>query len=182
MDHVDLAVANWNRDRITVLLGKGDGTFEEGVLNYQSKDFPVDVALADLDGDGFLDIVALNEDIPGVFNKGNVSIFSLRLLSPTYGATVSGLPTFKWTPGTYDKYLVYSKFFYSIDIEVGPFTYTFKLYFPILFWMEDNSGEMDAEWWDYLDTSLSHYWRILGYNVTTENFDITETWSFKKAP
>lgn len=178
--HPDLAVANRGRDRITVFLGSGDGVFEEGVLNYQSMTWPVDVALADLDGDGFLDIVVANQDTP-VFH-GNVSIFTLRLLSPTDGATISGPSTFKWTPGAYDDYLVYSKFFYSIDIEVGPFTYTFKFYFPIIFWLEDNSGEMPAEWLDLLDTSLSHYWRILGYNVTTENFDITETWSFKKAP
>jgi hypothetical protein len=42
---------------VGVLLGKGDGTFADKV-DYPSGEYPYGVALADLDGDGKLDIVA----------------------------------------------------------------------------------------------------------------------------
>jgi dienelactone hydrolase len=55
---LDLAVANQGSDNVSVLLGNGDGTFRT-VVNYSTGpgSFPRSVAVADLNGDGKLDLV-----------------------------------------------------------------------------------------------------------------------------
>ena len=47
----DLAVANFNRDNVSVLLNRGDGTFVNDVL-YGVGDGPRSVAIGDVDGAG----------------------------------------------------------------------------------------------------------------------------------
>ncbi len=55
----DLVVANYNDDTISVLVGKGDGTFlPQEVFAVEAK--PYSLAVADLTGDGRLDIVVAN--------------------------------------------------------------------------------------------------------------------------
>jgi N-acetylneuraminic acid mutarotase len=59
---MDLVVANNNFESpsvISVLLGRGDGTFEPAV-NYNAGAGPAGVAIADLNGDGNLDVVVAN--------------------------------------------------------------------------------------------------------------------------
>jgi len=78
----DLAVTNWvslgpgNGNEVTVLLGRGDGTFWTSQtivnnLNYT----PKSIAAADFDGDGYTDLAWLDDsDAPGVsvaFGKGD---------------------------------------------------------------------------------------------------------------
>jgi len=81
----DLVVANFGTPLqgdygdITVLLGKGDGAFQEPVRFTRLRD-PVQVILADLNGDGALDIAAITNGQPviwialgrgdGTFDKG----------------------------------------------------------------------------------------------------------------
>ena len=66
---LDLAVANFNSDNVSVLLGNGDGTFQAAV-NYPAGGFaspsPFSVAIADLSGDGKLDLA--------VADSGNSSV------------------------------------------------------------------------------------------------------------
>ena len=56
---LDLAVANWYSDNVSVLLGNGDGTFQSAV-NYGAGEYPSSVAIGDLDGDGDLDLAVAN--------------------------------------------------------------------------------------------------------------------------
>ncbi len=65
----DLAVAESEGVGIAVLLGNGDGTFKQPVE--YSTDFPLAVAVGDMNGDGIPDLVAA-----GNFNKGWVYVFS----------------------------------------------------------------------------------------------------------
>ena len=55
----DLAVANFNSDNISILLGNGDGTFGAAV-NYGAGIRPSSLALADFNGDGKVDLAATN--------------------------------------------------------------------------------------------------------------------------
>src|SRR5262249_55381291 len=52
----DLAVANSQSDNISILLGKGDGTFAPA-QNYLVGGYPQSIALGDFDGDGIPDLV-----------------------------------------------------------------------------------------------------------------------------
>jgi hypothetical protein len=55
----DLAVSNDVSATVSILLGKGDGTFQPQVA-YSTVNSPNDVAVADLNGDGKLDLVTAN--------------------------------------------------------------------------------------------------------------------------
>jgi serine/threonine protein kinase/tetratricopeptide (TPR) repeat protein len=63
----DLVVANHDSNNVSVLLGKGDGTFAPAV-NYAAGTGPNAVAVADLNGDGSLDVIVAN------MNSRNVSV------------------------------------------------------------------------------------------------------------
>jgi hypothetical protein len=52
----DLAVANVDSNSVSVLLGKGDGTFQAAV-NYAGGSGAISVTVKDLNGDGFVDLV-----------------------------------------------------------------------------------------------------------------------------
>src|SRR6185312_13221510 len=54
---VDLAVADWGGNTISVQLGNGDGTFQ-AQTTYATGSHPVSVAAGDLNGDGKVDLVA----------------------------------------------------------------------------------------------------------------------------
>ncbi|MCY2953138.1 MAG: VCBS repeat-containing protein, partial [Planctomycetota bacterium] len=57
--HLDLVTSNYMDDSVSVLLGNGDGTFQEATtFDVASKSGPSSATLADLDGDGNLDLVA----------------------------------------------------------------------------------------------------------------------------
>ena len=55
--HLDLAVANIGSDTVSVLLGNGDGTFQDAV-DYPVGSQPHFVVAGDFDGDGITDLVA----------------------------------------------------------------------------------------------------------------------------
>ena len=54
----DLAVANEGGDRVGVLLGDGDGTFQQVATYSSGGTFPTSVAIADVNGDGKPDLLA----------------------------------------------------------------------------------------------------------------------------
>lgn len=65
----DLAVASTEIDKVSVLLGRGDGTFRSAV-DYPAGPgagaYPVSVAAGDFNGDGKLDLAVLNQNINAV--------------------------------------------------------------------------------------------------------------------
>jgi hypothetical protein len=64
----DLAVANQDSNTVTILLGKGDGTFTATAVNPSTGYYPTSIAVADLNGDGKLDLAVANS------NSGSVTI------------------------------------------------------------------------------------------------------------
>jgi hypothetical protein len=56
---VDLAVGNHDSSSVSVLLGKGDGTFQTA-HNFNAGSFPFGVAVGDFNGDGKLDVAVAN--------------------------------------------------------------------------------------------------------------------------
>jgi len=64
--NIDLAIAIFRDDgRVSILYGRGDGTFENQV-NMPSGRRPLGVALSDVDNDGRIDIVTVNQDTSGM--------------------------------------------------------------------------------------------------------------------
>jgi FG-GAP-like repeat len=61
--HPDLAVANWNSENLTVLLNDGTGAFLPSVIYPVSANVD-SIGAADLNGDGFLDLIAI-DSYPG---------------------------------------------------------------------------------------------------------------------
>ncbi len=57
--HNDLAVANYNSDNVSILLGTKDGTFQSAV-NYAAGDGTISVFSIDFNGDGYNDLATAN--------------------------------------------------------------------------------------------------------------------------
>src|SRR6185437_1349746 len=72
-------VANKNDDTVRILLGSGDGAFTPGqTLSLPAGSAPNFVTIADLDGDGKLDLIVVNEGYNAVtktFIPSTVSVF-----------------------------------------------------------------------------------------------------------
>src|SRR5438876_11582677 len=58
--NADLALADHDSAQVSVLLGKGDGTFRDA-LHFPLPDYTLAIALGDLNHDGKLDVVAGNQ-------------------------------------------------------------------------------------------------------------------------
>jgi hypothetical protein len=72
----DLAVANYSDGTVSVLLGKGDGTFQPQVT-YPTGLTPDAVAVGDFNGDGKLDLAVVNTGCPpsgGTCSGGSISV------------------------------------------------------------------------------------------------------------
>ena len=82
--HDDLVTANSNGDDISVLINNGDGTYANDV-KYNSNEFPLAIAIGDLDGDLDLDLAVACSN-----NDSNVSIF-LNNGDGTFGPQTSYL-------------------------------------------------------------------------------------------
>jgi hypothetical protein len=70
---VDLVVANFGSDSVSVLAGRGDGSFR-APRNYPVGESPRDVEVADFDGDGSPDVVTANansNDVSLLLNSGS---------------------------------------------------------------------------------------------------------------
>lgn len=68
-------VPNANVDTVSVLLGRGDGTFGASA-DYAAGDYPRTVAAADLDGDGHADLAVVNrssDDVSVLLGRGDAS-------------------------------------------------------------------------------------------------------------
>ena len=60
----DLVIANDQTGTVSVLLGNGDGTFQ-GPTTFSAGTAPVSVAVADVTGDGYSDLIVANDTNPG---------------------------------------------------------------------------------------------------------------------
>ena len=78
---VDLAVANYNSNNVSILINNGDGTFSNAV-NYGAGSGPRGITSTDLDGDGDMDLAVTND------NSDNVSIL-LNNGDGTFGNAVN---------------------------------------------------------------------------------------------
>ncbi len=82
----DLVVANKGSDSISILRGTGNGQFS-ATTDYPAGHSPQYVALADLNGDGFLDVVVANYYENYLIGKGTISVLlndgTGGLLAPT---------------------------------------------------------------------------------------------------
>lgn len=70
---LDVAVANSLGDSVSVLLGNGDGTFQDAVT-YSAGDKATGIAAGDVDGDGLPDLVVANStagDVSVLLNNGD---------------------------------------------------------------------------------------------------------------
>ena len=57
----DLATTNFGSDTVSVLLNRGDGSFQ-AKLDYATGDYPFSVAIGDVNGDGKPDMATANAD------------------------------------------------------------------------------------------------------------------------
>ena len=64
--NLDLAVANAADDTITILLGKGDGTFTPALVSPATGLTPSGLAIGDFNGDGKLDLAVANFDTAAI--------------------------------------------------------------------------------------------------------------------
>jgi VCBS repeat protein/centrosomal CEP192-like protein/HYDIN/CFA65/VesB family protein len=65
---LDLAVANWGANSVSIMLGNGDGTFQSGAT-YAAGNLPYSIISADFNGDGKADLAVSND------MDGTISIF-----------------------------------------------------------------------------------------------------------
>ncbi|GAH18375.1 unnamed protein product, partial [marine sediment metagenome] len=89
---LDLATANANSDNVSVLLGRGDGTFEDQTT-YAAGDGSRSVYAADLDGDGDLDLVTVNrnsDNVSVLLNRPREADIALAADTISFGATKLG--------------------------------------------------------------------------------------------
>jgi hypothetical protein len=89
----DLAAANEQDDSITVLLNRGDGTFQ-GVANFPTGAYPTGGAVADFNGDGIADLVTANfhgNSVSVLFGVGDGTFQAARHYPTTAGAATSNL-------------------------------------------------------------------------------------------
>jgi trimeric autotransporter adhesin len=72
--NLDLAVANYRDNNISIFLGKGDGTFTQASNSPVSVgSYPQSIAVGDLNGDGVLDLAVVNSNY-SVSLTGSVSV------------------------------------------------------------------------------------------------------------
>ncbi len=101
---LDLAVANYGSNTVSILLGNGDGTFQSH-LDYRTGGGPSAVAAADLNDDGGLDLVVANaaSNTASVLLSAPVAAFSparLTFAGQEVGATSAAEPVLVSNPGT----------------------------------------------------------------------------------
>jgi hypothetical protein len=70
---LDLAVASYDHNNVSVLLGNGDGTFQPAVT-YAVGDGPTSISVGHFNGDGKLDIVVANDASQGIYHDSSVSV------------------------------------------------------------------------------------------------------------
>lgn len=80
---VDVAVAHFDTDNVSVFFGNGDGSFGAPLL-LATGDTPIDGASGDFDEDGFVDLVVSNHNADTLsvfFNNGNETFQSAVIIS-----------------------------------------------------------------------------------------------------
>ena len=81
----DLAVANFQSDNVSVLLGAGDGTFVTLQQSFDVGDGPFSVATGDFNGDGVVDLVTANpssDDLSVLLGVGDGTFADQQTLVP----------------------------------------------------------------------------------------------------
>jgi hypothetical protein len=161
---LDLAVATYNGNSVSILKNNGDGTFQTAV-NYGAGTTPLSVFCADLDGDTDLDLAVAN------WNSHNVSILenltiNLFLLTPSDKDSLRNPIDLNWflrDPNVkdsvrYDLYLSRSIVF-SLDSTI------------II------DSLLDTTFTDSLDLK-TWYWKVKAYDKWGAVRWSDQTWSF----
>jgi hypothetical protein len=91
---LDLAVSNESDNTVSVLLGNGNGTFQtqSAISSGGTSGFPIGLIAADFNGDGHLDLAAVNASDVGILLGSGTGTFTLHS-DPSTGSTflISGV-------------------------------------------------------------------------------------------
>jgi len=96
----------------------------------------------------------------------------VTLTSPSNGANLSSEPTFSWSGGSYDVYLLISVFYYDLGY--------WSDYYAVKFWLANTGFAMPSAWWDKVGEDTPCYWAVLGYNTATHQWAVSSVFYFTK--
>jgi hypothetical protein len=142
----DLAVVNTGSNRVSIMLGRGDGTFNAEV-NYSVGTNPYSIAKGDFNGDGIIDLAVPNR------GSNNISIL-LGKIDGTFNAAVN------YTTGTY-----------PISVTTGDFNQDGKIDIAVANYSSNNISILIGKGDGKFNAAVSYSAGTNPRSITTGDFD-----------